>query len=153
MKKLSRQCTKCKEFKCVSEFYKEPRTKIGLQSRCKICQQTAYNDYRKKNPDVYRKASLKHWHNLSDKKKHSKWIQRYGITADQYTNMFEFQNGKCKICNQECSTGRVLAVDHCHKTGKVRGLLCTKCNTALGMLNDNIKYFETAIEYLKSYEE
>lgn len=146
-------CSSCGKEKLLSDFYKESRVKDGRARRCKQCHCKVTNVYRQKNPELYRKASLKHWHNLDDKKKHSNWIRRYGITADEYTNMFESQNGKCKICSQECPTGRVLAVDHCHKTGKVRGLLCTKCNTALGMLNDNIKYFEIAIEYLKSYEE
>jgi hypothetical protein len=148
-----KQCTKCKEHKATTEFYKEPRTRIGLQSRCKGCQQNAYNDYRKKRPEVYRKASLKHWNNLTEKKKQSRWIKRYGLTSEQYYEMLEKQNNTCKICNKKCLSRKSLSVDHCHKTEKVRGLLCVKCNTSLGMLNDDISLFYKAIDYLKNFEE
>jgi hypothetical protein len=110
-------------------------------------------EYREKNPDVYRKASLKHWHALDDTKKHERWIKRYCLTSSEYKKMFKDQNGLCKICFKECISNQSLSVDHCHTTGKIRGLLCKKCNTALGMLEDNIVYFKNAIEYLKNYEE
>jgi glucan-binding YG repeat protein len=153
MKEELKQCTKCKECKPATAFYKEPRTKNGLQAQCKTCQQTAYNNYRKKHPEVYRKASLKHWRSLNEEKKQERWIKRYKLSAEQYYEMFKKQKEVCKICEKKCSSRKNLSVDHCHQTGKVRGLLCVKCNTSLGMLNDDISLFYKAIEYLKGFEE
>ena len=65
--------------------------------------------------------------------------------------MFKKQNGVCAICKKECITGRRLAVDHNHVTGKNRGLLCTNCNTSLGGFKDDILYLEAAIRYLQTY--
>ena len=62
--------------------------------------------------------------------------------------MFEKQNNKCAICGQEFSDSNKAFVDHCHKTNRIRGLLCTKCNSLLGMANDNIEILQNAIKYL-----
>jgi ribosomal protein L34E len=80
----------------------------------------------------------------------------YGVTVAQYEQMLAEQNGVCAICKKPetrmATRGeglRPLSVDHCHDSEKVRGLLCSHCNTALGLLNDDIALFEKAIEYLK----
>lgn len=73
----------------------------------------------------------------------------YGISIEDYNQMFVNQNGVCAICERQQVTGKSLSVDHDHNTGKVRGLLCNKCNTSLGMLDDNIDYLLNAIAYLK----
>jgi hypothetical protein len=86
----------------------------------------------------------------------SKQLEKsYGITLDTYEAMLEVQNYKCKICNvtiEDAPTtggnGRKLVVDHCHTTGKVRGLLCIKCNSGLGMFNDSQDNLTAAISYL-----
>ena len=63
--------------------------------------------------------------------------------------MLEKQNYKCKICgNGEEEAGHELRVDHCHNTGKIRGLLCSQCNTALGLLKDNPDNIQKALEYI-----
>jgi len=146
-------CSNCGASKPLTDFYKESRVKDGRARRCKQCHGEVTKKYRQKNPEIYRKASLKHWHAMDDSKKHERWIKRYGITSFEYKEMFKKQGGLCQICNKTCNSGRLLSVDHCHATGKVRGLLCKKCNTALGMLEDNISYFENAIMYLKNCEE
>lgn len=74
--------------------------------------------------------------------------RKYGITVADYEQMLEKQCGVCKICNQHRDAQR-LAVDHCHKTGKVRGLLCSRCNKALGAFGDNPDRLASAIAYLK----
>lgn len=75
------------------------------------------------------------------------WLKKlYGLTPEQYTELFERQNGVCAIC-QEMTTDR-LHIDHCHETGRVRGLLCGKCNKALGLLKDSTKLLDRAKEYL-----
>ena len=75
--------------------------------------------------------------------------KRYGITREIYNNLLLKQNNKCKICNKENFKTRTLDVDHCHKTGRIRGLLCTSCNTGIGLFKENIQLLETAIQYLK----
>jgi uncharacterized secreted protein with C-terminal beta-propeller domain len=75
---------------------------------------------------------------------------KYGVTADQYNFMFVSQNGCCAICKtHQSELKRRLDVDHNHKTGKVRGLLCNPCNTTLGNIKDSTVTLETMISYLK----
>lgn len=76
-----------------------------------------------------------------------RWFKRFGITAEEYAQLLKKQKGRCAICRTKPTNVR-LAVDHNHKTKIVRGLLCGKCNMALGLLNDNTKILEKAIEYL-----
>lgn len=76
---------------------------------------------------------------------------QYGITLDQYNAMLDEQDHKCAICgNEDEVEGRKLAIDHCHTTGKVRGLLCGKCNRGLGLFYDNQDLLNNAIQYLKN---
>ncbi len=97
-------------------------------------------EWRKKNPDKAKNNELK---------------KHYGITLAEYEVMSTQQNHKCAICNNaETAVDnkghiRMMPVDHCHTTGKIRGLLCTACNTALGGFRDNIELLESAIVYLR----
>lgn len=83
----------------------------------------------------------------------------YGITLDQYNKMFKDQNGLCAICGKpETAKTRYgfdkpLSVDHDHETGKIRKLLCNKCNGGLGAFDDSIEYMENAINYIKQFQE
>jgi hypothetical protein len=82
----------------------------------------------------------------------------FGLSLEQYEAMHESQKGLCAIChkpetakNNYDAVTRKLAVDHNHSTGKIRGLLCSACNTGLGLLQDNPAVLQAAIEYLKSH--
>ena len=78
--------------------------------------------------------------------------RNYGITLKEYEELIQEQNNVCAICGQVCSTGKKLAIDHDHTTGKVRGLLCKNCNVALGQFKDSVDVLQKAIKYLeKSY--
>jgi hypothetical protein len=78
--------------------------------------------------------------------------KKYGITSKQYDEMLHEQDYKCYICQKhEDKLDRSLAVDHCHKTGKVRGLLCGNCNRFLGQINDDINTAERLVLYLQKY--
>ena len=138
--RLEETLSQCKH--CNSSFI----VKNSVQTFCsKSCRKKAYylanaeteklrtDKYKANNPLVAKGIKLK----------------RYGITTDTYYQMLKSQNGVCKICSQACLTGRELCVDHCHTTGKVRGLLCGKCNSGLGSFNDNIQSLKMAIEYLE----
>ena len=72
----------------------------------------------------------------------------FDITPEQYDLLFEKQGGLCAVCRKSCATGRRLAVDHCHKTGKIRGLLCAGCNRGLGFFMDSLENLEAAKKYL-----
>jgi len=83
------------------------------------------------------------------KKDHSrKRFRRYGIDQIIYERMLKEQNHKCAICGGVNVSGRSLSIDHCHETGKVRGLLCSLCNTLLGVAKDNVRILRRAMEYL-----
>jgi hypothetical protein len=104
--------------------------------KSKYCSNKCYNEFRKlhrrntKQSDIYYQ------------KKH-----KYGLTKEEYLGLFEKQNYKCAICETSLKDKRAM-VDHCHGTGKVRGLLCNNCNTLLGMADDDIIKLERAIDYL-----
>lgn len=78
----------------------------------------------------------------------------YGITIKQHDDMLEAQGGKCAICGcpPEQSTKGALAVDHCHTTGKVRGLLCGNCNAGIGHLRDSLELIRAAGAYLEKHQ-
>lgn len=126
-----RTCSNCGVFKTTDCFTKEKDARakdgIALRSQCKPCRE------------------------------HIKWksfiTRTYGITADEYYEILEQQNNSCAICNStEVSNSRIssnkLFIDHCHETGKVRGLLCSKCNHGLGLFNDDEDLLQKAIDYL-----
>jgi len=98
-------------------------------------------DYRKKNPDKMKAIDLK---------------KRFGITLEEYNFLLDKQNGVCAICSEpekrrdhRTKKPRALAVDHNHDTGEIRGLLCTDCNTGLGLLQDDPELLKLALSYLE----
>jgi hypothetical protein len=101
-------------------------------------------------------AARKAYNKARYPRKHRNWVLKstYGITVDDYDALMEQQNGVCAIClKPETVIGsggevKALAVDHCHKTNRVRGLLCNNCNRALGLLNDEIDLLRAAVGYL-----
>ena len=82
--------------------------------------------------------------------------RNYKLGAGQYDRMLEAQDGRCAICSTRASNtsgrGKRLQVDHCHASGKVRGLLCNSCNLGLGAFKDDTSRMLRAIEYLRSHE-
>jgi hypothetical protein len=82
---------------------------------------------------------------------HGKALEkRYGITSEDYWALYAFQGGTCYICGWATGKSRRLTVDHDHKTGLVRGLLCRPCNTYLGVIRDSIEAAERLAEFLKN---
>ena len=94
-------------------------------------------------------ASYKKWAKKNCAKiKDSRLKRTYGISGEDYDKMFEQQNGRCAICETHYP---VLCVDHCHKTGKVRKLLCRNCNTGIGQLKDNPNLLIKAAAYINKH--
>lgn len=138
--------------------YKDPQSLQAKQSAAR--RNKVY--YEKNRTDIiaYKKIWAKeYYHNNRDKwlngynakSSMTRRMREYGITESEYTSMLEIQNGCCKICDKHFSKlGRTLCVDHCHRTGKIRGLLCDKCNRALGAFEDSVPNLKKAIRYLTS---
>jgi hypothetical protein len=134
-------CKRCNEYKDISTFQKSRREKDGLQIWCTPCR-TKQQRERKSKYDAERAQILKE-QNLD---RHLRKI--YGISLEDYNNIHLHQLGRCRLCDNPCPSGKRLAVDHCHSTGKVRGLLCVNCNTALGSFKDNLELLKKAVKYL-----
>lgn len=132
---MLRVCSSCKKEKELSEYYMNKSYKSGRVSSCKMCIKTSSQEHYKKNKD-----------------KHTEyWLtKQYGISLSDYAVLLQKQNGVCAICFTKCSTGKRLAVDHDHATRKVRGLLCTNCNTGIGSLKDSILMLKSATIYLET---
>lgn len=156
---LMKKCSKCNIVKPFKDFCKESHAKSGLRSRCKSCRNYDKKQYRKTEKAVmqdrkYKKsAQYKLTHNTEKRKRsrrNNHLIKNFGLSIESYEKLLKMQKGVCAICLQVCSTGKELAVDHCHSTGRIRGLLCTKCNMGIGFLDDDIKLLTSAIKYLSS---
>lgn len=137
-------CTVCKELKEKINFYRSKKAIDGLGYRCKACDIIARKNYRLRN----RESAL-----ASQRRRNYKI--KYGITVDRYNEILQIQNGCCAICRTSKSSGphgsQRLAIDHCHDTGKVRGLLCNNCNRAVGLFKDDPIVLKSAIEYLDTH--
>lgn len=126
-------CKRCKQDKHVSEFSYNKTCSDRCYPYCKPCVRIIGKE---RDPDRAHRENLK----------------RFGLTTEQYRAMAEVQCGVCWICQKpECIPGRRLAVDHSHRTGNVRGLLCSKCNKAIGAFGDDPKIIARAAEYLELF--
>jgi hypothetical protein len=137
---MEKVCTSCNTEKPLSDFSVRKTGRIGdLVMPCKPCRVQAHRTKRRSNPDYYLQIERK-----------SKFKNQYGITIEQYEEMLFSQGGGCGICATKTPSNRTkyFAVDHCHATGKVRGLLCTKCNRGLGLFNDRTDLLKSASNYL-----
>jgi hypothetical protein len=139
--KTTHVCTVCKAEKALSEFPMRKTHRPGKPvSQCTACRVIYNKTYRKNNKErvleIERKSRLK---------------MVYGITVEQYEAMLVKQEGKCAICSTKKpgSRTKMFFIDHCHTTGQVRGLLCMRCNTGLGLFLDNQKILLNAISYLQ----
>ena len=104
--------------------------------------------YRLAHPEEIKKRSKQYYINNPEKIKIAS-LKKYGITLDEYKDMLTIQFSGCTLCGKTIiENGKLLAVDHDHNTGKVRGLLCTNCNIMLGLAKDNLELLKKAIKYL-----
>lgn len=137
-------CTMCKVCKPISEY----RTRGGLQkhlikSRCNTCLFKEHRKWAEANQDRIKEYREKDEWSLV------KRCARYGISPEQLVEAYEGQEEKCEICRKHIELSDS-AIDHNHHTGMFRGVLCKKCNRALGMLGDSITTLTSAVKYLQT---
>ncbi len=169
-----KRCTKCKQEKPLAEFHKHKAGKGGKSSRCKVCSCAKTKKYRaehkeqvkqydreyKRSPrgrEVSRRGDEKRRHTPARKTvlrraiRKSTLKRKYGLTPEDYNKMFEAQEGCCAICNVYQSESEIrMAIDHDHKTGRIRGLVCRDCNLFLGHLEKKCGLLLRALEYLSN---
>lgn len=145
-----KQCSCCREVKIISEFNRQG---VRYYSLCKDCQNERQGLTRVKQKDSGENIKI----NRKDYWQRRKWINiksKYGLTKEQYLTMVKAQNNLCAICNKpetESSSPHIkemeLSIDHDHKTGIVRGLLCRQCN--IGKLGESPERLRRAADYIE----
>lgn len=117
-------------------------------------------DYRKKyylaNKEKLKEQAKDRYFNRGgkDNSRNAKLQKAYNISLDEYNTIFAEQGNCCAICRrQKCKTGKSMAVDHCHVTGKIRGILCANCNRSLGVLGESIEILTNMISYLYKHKD
>ena len=144
-------CRTCRTHKPKSEFYSDNTRSVGVGSECKVCVKASLVAWKERNQgrNAETRRSRSNARRRSDpnvaaKARASVLKCKYGLNSVAYDEMLNNQRGVCAICLKSetfCGTGTKpvsLAVDHCHRTGRIRGLLCKRCNTAIHMFDEDI---------------
>lgn len=163
---MNAECSMCGKRKDESEFYK--RSNGTPRSYCKECYAIHNRQQYKKHRDArraYDAGRESGWarnpenrekYMVTDDQAYDKYLQRtYNMTLADYNVLLEDQDGTCAVCegaNADSVKNKRLTVDHDHRTGKVRGLLCFTCNTSIGKLGDTYEALQRAADYLKDNE-
>lgn len=139
-------CIVCKESKQLTEFHKN----LNKDGRFNVCKKCHYvrNHARRQDP--------KNRERFAQYRRSNVMFRRYGITLEEYSKMVHNQENKCLICKESPDPNadhkqRSLHIDHCHFSGKIRGLLCHLCNRAMGLFRDRIDLIEKAAVYLRKH--
>lgn len=143
---MTKKCSQCKKSKLLSLFNRCNRQKSGRRPECAECRSI-------KNKKIYSESLEQR-----DRVKGKTIKKTYNITIDEYNKMALEQDFKCQICKKESTELdkrynriRKLVIDHDHRTGKIRGLLCGPCNRALGGFSEQMETILGAIAYLDKY--
>lgn len=119
--------------------------------------QETRKQYKLANKEAIKAKNAEYRLKTVEQRREARFKLRYGLTLLDYNVLLEQQASKCKICNltseqlKKPGRSKLLYVDHCHTTGKVRGLLCTHCNMSLGNFKDSQELLQSAIDYLKTH--
>jgi hypothetical protein len=136
----TKQCTKCLVFKGLDDFYR--RGESGRKSECKDCDNQRHTKWRAKDPERTRRL----WREAAQRHAPRARLRIYGLTETEFEVLLKSQGGLCAICRSDGD----LCIDHDHSSGKVRGLLCSNCNSMLGMGQDDPARLELGAEYLRN---
>lgn len=152
-------CTKCEITKELKEFSKNKYNKMKTHYWCKSCMNKHSIDWYFKNKDRIKENRKQYRHTNSKKAKNNHLKRNFNLSLDEYNRLIIQQNNCCSICkknedviDKRLNKPRNLCVDHCHKTGKFRALLCSRCNKGIGLLKEDIQILENAIQYLKEHK-
>lgn len=146
-----KRCQGCKETKPLDEFYGDKNQYDGKARQCKQCAYTRHRQWSDRNPSYTAKKHREKYR--EDPKRYADYWRKkkYGLPRGEYARMLEAQGGVCAICRRPAAgEPRAFAVDHCHDTNQIRGLLCNGCNTGIGGLQHDVEILKSAIRYLSA---
>lgn len=150
-----RLCKTCNRTMAVSAFYPDLQRKDGLSTHCKDCQLAYTKNWQRNNAKAYNTYQRDYNQRFRDeqpekarRRRRAQHAKKYGITVDEYDELL--RQPTCAICRESFGPELKPNLDHCHATGRIRGVLCTFCNKGLGQFQDNIERLLGAIAYLKS---
>lgn len=143
-------CNKCGVQKSFAEYGKRSSSKDGLFATCKACRAIYNKQWHKDHQESRRKSSSEYRRRSPDKGKHRAQYKRYGLFPGEKERLLELQGGVCKMCSTDFPGKGGWHTDHCHSSGKVRGILCHNCNRGIGYLKDDPKLVAKAVEYLET---
>lgn len=146
MAEAGKKCSRCLKLKALEDFHRDSNQPSGRRPDCRLCRL-------KREKELYHK-----YPNRKMTNKNSQLKKVFGISINKYFEMQNKQENKCAICLKESGEidkkyGKIrdLVVDHNHKTGKIRELLCGPCNRALGGFKENVETLKNAIKYIKKH--
>lgn len=132
--RTEKRCPKCKTVKPITEFNKDSVRVDGRYIYCRPC----HASYRlRKPPEFHRDYEMR---------------RNYGIGIKEYDQMLANQGGVCAICHEKCIQKPSLAIDHDHETGRVRALLCGRCNQGIGLFRERLDLLLAAATYLEEHQ-
>lgn len=162
-----KRCNKCGEVKALDDFYGATGAKDGRRGECIACAKVIRRSWYEANrADSI--ANVKRWQQENaerlnayrreynarpDRKRKMRdayYRRSFGITADEFDEMLAQQGGHCAICSRTPDQVASMHVDHCHETGRIRGILCINCNQGLGQFFDDAETLERAAAYLRA---
>lgn len=160
---MTKKCSKCGVVKSITSFYRAKENRDGYKGRCKSCVRVHYTSeayrrnkashdravtkWRQAHPERAKAISHRSYHRHPDIYRLRTILRSKRLTLDQYHSMFENQDFLCFLCRRDTK----LHVDHDHKTGRNRRLLCRQCNTGLGSLQDNPALLRAAAAYVERF--
>jgi len=160
-----KRCRECDEFKPLDDFYRATGSRDGHRSACKACDSARAKARYAADPkrtiervQAWRRANVERAKETQRRyrserdyaamMRDSHLRRKFGMTQEQYERRLAQQGGGCAVCGRAPKAGKSLHIDHDHETGYVRGLLCFKCNAALGQLGDDLGRIERALTYV-----
>lgn len=144
-------CSRCKRRKSLAEFYAEARNRDGSASACKGCYRVKEKDYRDKNRKAISARGKKYYSENRVKIRADQRDYRYGLAPGDFNGLFAEQRGLCAICKEVPGGKNGPCVDHDHESGKIRAILCSNCNTSIGLLKESSVLAQQVASYLKQY--
>ena len=162
---MEKRCKHCGELKPLEDFYGDAAARDGRRPECKACSAARRKRWYAENREL-EIGRVKAWqqanaerlnayrreHNARPERKRALrdgyYRRTYGLSADDVDAMLAAQGGVCAICLRRPDREASLHVDHCHSTGRIRGVLCLNCNQGIGKLGEDPETFRRAAEYL-----